>query len=250
MINTCGYGAFWITLGTYFAPTVNVHTGARGRGGTSVLQLGSKALIWFFLTLSKLNKNAYKALLSFSNTLSPVGIMHWVPLNWVLKYSHIALLAEQQGLVESVCIYCEHYDFNNVWKIHILDNNAPYQKSYLGFECVGTKEKEKAKGQIVSWCKLLVCTTWKCQPELWTAWPQILSLLTFSLTVSCAVLLVVEPPGWLHLGLVKWQVCMQKKKGRKPAPPWLYKDIFGDFVLWFKCENGLGPFRFCFSDHH
>lgn len=84
--------------------------------------------------------------------------MHWVSLNWVLNCSCIALLAEQQAL-EAVCIYCEHYDFNNVWEIHILDNNTPYQKTYLGFECVGTKEKEQAKGQIASWCKLPVYTT-------------------------------------------------------------------------------------------
>lgn len=36
---------------------------------------------------------------------------------------------------------CEHYDFSNVWEIHILDNNTPYQKSYFEFECVGAKAK-------------------------------------------------------------------------------------------------------------
>jgi len=83
--------------------------------------------------------------------------MHWVSLNWVLKCSYITLLVEQQALVEAVCVYCERYDFNSVWEIHILDNNAPYQKCCLGFECIGTKEK--AKGQIASWCRLPVCAT-------------------------------------------------------------------------------------------
>lgn len=54
--------------------------------------------------------------------------MHWVSLNWVLKCTCIALLAEQQALGEAECIYCKHHDFSNVWEIHILDNNIPYQK--------------------------------------------------------------------------------------------------------------------------
>lgn len=45
MRNTCGYEAFLIKLGAYIAPAVNVHTGARDRGETSVFQLGSKTLI-------------------------------------------------------------------------------------------------------------------------------------------------------------------------------------------------------------
>lgn len=175
--------------------------------------------------------------------------MHWVSLNWVLKCSCITLLAEQQALAEAVCICCEHYDFNNVWETHILDNNAPYQKSCLGFECVRTKEK--AKGQTASWCKFPVYTTWKCQSELWTVWPGILSLLTFSLTVSCACPACCQATGVAASWAGEMASMHAEGEEREEiCPPRLHEDFFGDFVLQFKCKNGLDPFWFCFSDHH
>lgn len=249
IINTCGYEAFWITLDTYIAPSVKGHTGPQSRGETSVPRQSSHLI---FLNTEQVEQRCLiKLCCLFQIPSPPVGIMHCVSLNWVLKRTCITLLAEQQALVEAVGIYYEHYDFNSVWEIHILDNNTPYPKNYLGCECVGTEEKAKAKGQIASWCKLPAYTTWKCQTELWTVWPRILSLLTSLLTVSCAVLLVVKPLGWLRFGLVKWQVRRQKKKkGRKPSPPRLCEEIFGDFILGFKCRNVLDPFWFCFSDHH
>lgn len=152
----------------------------------------------------------------------PVGIMHWVSLNRVLSVKvspcwlssrrlwrlWVFIVSITSSTVRGEVIYrtITHYIKNVTWGLNML-----------------AQKKKQKQSQIASVYHRQVSPR---APDGSTTSP----FPSRFLTISCAVLFVVKPPGWLRLGLRNGKYVCRRRKGGTLPPLSFHRSFWGHWI--------------------